>query len=63
MTRWAPAVVSSRWLERLTTNGTFARASANPARAGSVNAGLASFTMRTAISPCAMAFVKATTSA
>ena len=60
MTRWARAVVSSRWLDRLTTNGTLASASANPAFAGSVNAGFASFTMRTAISPWAMARASAT---
>jgi hypothetical protein len=51
------------WLERLTTNGTFASASAKPALAGSVNAGFASFTTSTAISPCAIAFVRASRSA
>jgi hypothetical protein len=51
------------WLERLTTNGTLAMASTNAARAGSVNAGFASFTMSTAISPCAIAFVRARMSA
>ena len=51
------------WLERLTTNGTLASASANAARAGSVKAGFASFTIRTAISPWAIAFVRASTSA
>ena len=34
MTRWARAVVSSMWLERLTTNGTLAMASAKPRAPG-----------------------------
>ena len=63
MTRCARAVVSSMWLERLTTNGTLPSASANAARPGSVKAGFASFTMSTAISPWAIAFVRARTSA